>query len=210
GLLEVTQGNNFKLRVYPIPASGTKKVVLRINDTLSEQKGRLLYRVPIEYAAEVGIFSLDVKVATTASASVPAPRSASASFGTLEFVRTNDGFRAQAARNSFSGRGVLNVEIAPSSAPQTSTQSFEGKSYFHVDVPLASVEAPRVIPNAVSLVWDASGSGTTRDHARELALLDAYFKKMGHGDRQWQLARIARCTQPRGLRRRDQSRRVCR
>ncbi len=42
GLLEVTQGNNFKLRVYPIPAQGVKQVVLRVVETLSDAGGSSL------------------------------------------------------------------------------------------------------------------------------------------------------------------------
>ena len=32
------------------------------------------------------------------------------------------------------------------------------------------------------LVWDSSGSGAARDHVREFALLDAYFRRMRHGE----------------------------
>ncbi len=182
GLLEVTQGNNFKLRVYPIPASGTKRVVLRISETLSEHKGRIVYSVPIEYAERVGTFSVDVNVANAALIKMPAPTTTSIAFGALVFNRTNDGFRAQAQRTDFAGRGILNVEIAPSNSPQITTQVFDGRTYFHADVSLVSREAPRAIPNLISLIWDSSGSGATRDHARELALLDAYFQKMGNGE----------------------------
>ena len=182
GLLEVTQGNNFKLRVYPIPASGTKRVVLRISETLSEHKGRIVYRVPIEYAERVGTFSVDVNVATVTLAKMPTPTTTSDAFGPLDFNRTNDGFRAQAQRTDFAGRGILNVEIAASNSPQITTQVFDGGTYFHADVPIVSREAPRAIPNLISLIWDSSGSGATRDHARELALLDTYFRKMGNGE----------------------------
>ena len=178
GLLEVTQGNSFKLRVYPIPANGTKPVVLRINETLAEHQGRAVYRLPIEYAESVGAFSVDLNIA----GAVTAPSSSSHAFGVLAFTRVPGGFRAQAARNDFAGRGVLDIEIAASRNPQFTTQLFDGKTYFHVDVPVASREAPRAIPNFVSLVWDSSGSGATRDHGRELALLDAYFKKMVNGE----------------------------
>ena len=194
GLLEVTQGNNFKLRVYPIPASGTKRVVLRISETLSEHKGRIVYRVPIEYAERVGAFSVDVNVANAALIKMPAPTTTSAAFGSLVFNRSNDGFRAQAQRTDFAGRGILNVEIAPSNSPQVTTQVFDGKTYFHADIPLVSREAPRAIPNLVSLIWDSSGSGATRDHARELALLDAYFRKMGNGE--VRLTRIRDAAEP--------------
>ena len=177
-LLEVTQGNSFKLRVYPIPASGTKRVVLRINETLSERKDRIAYRMPVEYAETVGTFSLDLSVAGVAVA----PRVASQTFGPLPFNRSNNGYRALFTAKDFVGRGVLDVEIAANRNPQVSTQVFDGRMYFHADIPLASVEAPRTIPNLVGLIWDSSGSGAARDHGREFAMLDAYFKKMGNGE----------------------------
>ena len=177
-LLEVTQGNSFKLRVYPIPASGTKRVVLRINETLSERKGRIAYRMPVEYADTVGIFSIDVNVVGVAVA----PSIASNTFGPLHFNRSGNGFRAQFTRKDFVGRGVLDVEIVANRNPQVATQIFDGRMYFHADVPLASVEAPRAIPSLVDLIWDSSGSGAARDHGREFALNDAYFKKMGNGE----------------------------
>lgn len=38
---------------------------------------------------------------------------------------------------------------------------------------------PRARPQRIAIVWDASASGATRDHAREFALLDAYFRHLG-------------------------------
>ncbi len=190
GLLEITQGNNFKLRVYPIPAAGIKRVILRINETLSERNGRLVYRVPIEYAERVGTFSINVNVA---GASV-APLSASIALGAFTFSRTNNGFRAQATADDFAGRGVMDVEIAASRVPQITTQMFDGITYFHADVPLAMREAPRTIPNLISLIWDSSGSGSARDHGREFALLHAYFKKMGNGE--VRLTRVRNVAEP--------------
>ena len=180
GLLEVTQGNSFKLRVYPIPASGTKRVVLRINETLGEHKGKgsIVYRVPIEYAERIGTFSFDLEVAGVSTA----PTLVTSAFGPIAFNRTDNGFRTQVTRNDFAGRGVLEVEIASSRSPQITTQTFEGRTYFHADIRLASIEAPRAIPNLVSLVWDSSGSGAARDHGREFTLLDGYFRKMGNGE----------------------------
>ncbi len=178
GLLEVTQGNSFKLRVYPIPASGMKRVVLRISETLRERKSRIAYRVPVEYAERVGTFTLELTVTGVATT----PTVVSPAFGPLTFNRSNNGFRGQTTRNDFAGRGVLEVEIAAKRDPQVTTQLFEGRTYFHADVPLAAVEATRTIPNLVSLIWDSSGSGAARDHGREFALLDAYFRKMGNGE----------------------------
>jgi hypothetical protein len=39
-LLEVTQGNNYKLRVYPLPPQGTRRVVLNLSQTLGRRRAR--------------------------------------------------------------------------------------------------------------------------------------------------------------------------
>jgi hypothetical protein len=65
-LLEVTQGNNFKLRVYPIPANGTKRVVLRIAETLQARGGRSAYRIPLAFGARIGELGVNLLVASSA------------------------------------------------------------------------------------------------------------------------------------------------
>ena len=46
-LLEKTQGNNFKLRVYPINSMGTRTVELTYIEPLTHSNGELLYRLPL-------------------------------------------------------------------------------------------------------------------------------------------------------------------
>lgn len=77
---------------------------------------------------------------------------------------------------------MLDVKIAATRKPQVSTQIFDDRMYFNANVPLASMEAPRAIPNLVGLIGDCSGSGAARDHGREFALVDSYFKKIVKGE----------------------------
>ena len=49
-LLSVTQGNNYKLRVYPILPERDKIVVLRYAETLATRSGKQMYRLPLHYA----------------------------------------------------------------------------------------------------------------------------------------------------------------
>jgi Ca-activated chloride channel homolog len=46
-LLSATQGNNYKLRVYPILPQRDKVVVLRYAETLASRGGKPLYRLPL-------------------------------------------------------------------------------------------------------------------------------------------------------------------
>ena len=183
GLLEVTQGNNFKLRVYPIPAQGTKRVVLRVAETLNDRGPRgigSMYRLPLGFGDRIGNLSVDVRVAGTGGKPVASSRA----LGELAFAPEGDGYRLRINQSDFAANVAPTLDIATtiSAGPVTYTQVFEGRSYFIADIPLRSIETPRDIPIIAGLVWDSSGSGAARDHGREFALLDAYFKKMRNGE----------------------------
>jgi len=178
GLLEVTQGNNFKLRVYPIPAQGVKQVVLRIAETLGDAGGRSLYRVPLGFAERVGSFGVAVRV----DGGAQAPQIIRGVVGAAKFRREGDAWQLRESQTDFAGEGVLEIGMTLSRDAHIATQVFEGKTYFMADIPVTAKEAARSIPQITGLIWDSSGSGSSRDHGREFALLDAYFRKMRDGD----------------------------
>jgi hypothetical protein len=177
GLLQVTQGNNFKLRVYPIPAQGTRQVLIRYAETLNKRAGRLVYRLPLEYADTLDNFRLDLNVAGASGA----PVKSRGQLDELKFTPAANGYHAQVSREHYAGRGVLELDIPPVPGAQAYTQTFDAKTYFYAEMPVPAREALRALPHRVGLVWDSSGSGAARDHGREFALLDRYFRRMGNG-----------------------------
>ena len=178
GLLQVTQGNNFKLRVYPLPAQGTRQVLVRYAETLRQRGGRLVYRLPLDYADSLDSFRLDVDVAGTNSA----PLQSRGQLDGLDFKPAGSGYHAQVSRNRYAGRGLLEIDIAAAPGPHAYTQSFDAKTYFYADVPVPAREAARTLPRIAGIAWDSSGSGAARDHLREFALLDSYFRRMKNGE----------------------------
>ncbi len=192
GLLEATQGNNFKLRVYPIPANGSKRVVLRVAETLADRGGRSAYRLPLAFGARIGELSVDVRV----SGAAEKPLAQSPALPGLGFVAEGGAFRLKLQQQDFAAERAptLDVSLKTAGGPVIATQVFEGGTYFVADVPVKVETGPRHIPNVVGLVWDSSGSGAARDHNREFALLDAYFRRMGTGE--VRLTRIRHVAEP--------------
>ncbi|MEQ1772496.1 MAG: VIT domain-containing protein [Burkholderiales bacterium] len=178
-LLQVTAGNNYKLRVYPLPAQGTRRVMIRYAESLPVSGALRRYRLPLDYARDLAGFSLRVLVR--------APEHAPALAGTLPqglaFRTRGVDYDAEISRKDFAARGVLEVHVPVSVRPEVHTQSVGDKTYFVAEVParLSNTVLRNVTP-VVGIVWDASGSGATRDHVREFALLDTYFKRMGNGE----------------------------
>jgi len=195
GLLEATQGNNFKLRVYPIPAQGTKRVVIRIAENFTDIGGETIYQLPIGFAERVGVLEINVALNVNADATDKAPSIRRNGFGPVNLSKDllRNTYRLRESRRDFliahSSSATIEFAIphsANSTAPSVQTQIFEGKTYFVADVVIPSRDAvdkyAREAPKTVGIIWDSSGSGRDRDHAREFQLLDTYFKKMRDGE----------------------------
>jgi hypothetical protein len=61
GLLEATAGNQYKLRVYPIPAQGERRVSITVTETLPRVREGAMLRVPLTFASTVGHLTVQVR-----------------------------------------------------------------------------------------------------------------------------------------------------
>lgn len=175
GLLENTQGNNFKLRIYPIAAKGVRTVELRYSESLKRLDSNWLYTLPMAFGRKLKNFELGLK----ANGINKAPK-AIGSFSELEFKRHAKRFEALVTKNDFSPSGTLTLQIPASDKPQTYTQMFNGQNYFIAEIPVAGINQERPLASVLGLLWDSSGSGATRNHDLEFGLLDRYFRKAGN------------------------------
>lgn len=175
-LLETTQGNNFKLRVYPIPAQGIRRVQVRLAQTLDRAAGQWAYRLPVAWAQGAQDFDVRASVhGATTEPRLPADLSGAA------FTRAADGYELHLSRSALAG-GALQITGAADVAPHAFTAPFGADSYFYAEVPVAAKPVVRALPRTVGLLWDSSGSGATRRHDLEYAVLDRYFRAAGDID----------------------------
>ncbi|RZU47408.1 uncharacterized protein DUF2135 [Fluviicoccus keumensis] len=188
-LLEVTQGNNYKLRVYPLPANGTRRVVLEVVETLPVQGGQALYRLPLQFSGVLPELDFMLTVAGRTAAQVHGRDAAEG----LRFG-TSDGLLKAVlipGKTVADREFIVALDEPAERRPVVAMQEFNRQTYFYAEVPVADGEAllPRPAPRRIGLVWDASASGERRDHAKELALLDQLFRRWGDTEVQLVLAR---------------------
>jgi Ca-activated chloride channel family protein len=169
GLLELTQGNNFKLRVYPILPRATRTVEIKYTEILQKRGPNWVYRLPNIYADARNV-DLKVQVNDTT-----APLQ-----GALAFAARGLGFEAElagtsAARLPAEGIEVLTVAHAE---PRTYRQQLAGTTWFVTEVPVQPLRVPRAAPKVIGLLWDSSGSGAKRALDAEIAELDRYFNAL--------------------------------
>ena len=185
GLLEQTAGNHFRLRVYPIPARGTRQVRLTIDEALRREDGAWRLDVPVQLLADADHLSLAIHARGLSAA--PVQRG---TFDALRFERAKGGYTARyeslrerlPASPETRRLPPLGFRLPAVASPQAYVQAFDGDRFALVDLPLpVAHNKPRTLPSSVGLLWDASGSARKRDKQGEFALLDRYFKAMGDG-----------------------------
>lgn len=186
GLLEQTAGNQFRLRVYPIPAHGTRQVRLTIDEALRREGDAWRIDVPVQLLDQADGASLTIRAR--------GPRTAPAQVGNfdpLKFERARGGWTAKYdvlrehkpdCVDCLSRMRRLGLRLPVAAEAGAVVQTYDGERFALVDVPVALKHGRlRKLPTSVGLLWDASASARSRDRQGEFALLDRYFKAMGDG-----------------------------
>ncbi|WP_315388572.1 VIT domain-containing protein [uncultured Stenotrophomonas sp.] len=175
GLLEQTAGNQFRLRIYPIPALGTRRVVITLREALPVEAKGLRWTLPLQFAREAQSVQLNVDAA---GSGVPVANGRAPVALAL---------REGAWQAHWQGRGTalpaqLGWTLPLPRGVDAVRGTFDGEQYVMVQVPVPVQAQARALPRRVGLLWDASGSARHRDTAAELAVLDRYFASIGNGE----------------------------
>lgn len=177
-LLEATQGNNFKLRLYPIPANGERKVSVTLTERLPVGRdGKATLRLPV--AASERLKSFEFRLAVPGL--TPTQARVLQGLSGAAWQQDEEGLRLDFQRHDYQPAKLLEIALDLPTKPVTVVEEMDGQPYFYAELTSTKFgKALRSKPAQLALVWDASGSGATRDHGREFALLDAYFKNLGN------------------------------
>ncbi len=170
GLLERTEGNHYRARIYPIPANGSKRVIIGTLEDLSTQGNRPVFRLPLNHGT---VKSFSVRIQVRGSDSIPGVH---VTGNDLVFSDWRQDWVSEAAATNFKADGTVEVELPQASKPHAFTGQANGKTYFYVPLTIPSHSpSKRPAPSTISLVWDASGSAQQRDFDREFAFLESLF-----------------------------------
>lgn len=178
GLVEWTKGNNFKTRVFPIPARGTRTIRVSMVSEVETIGGRATYYLPLSFRKPVGKLSLRVEVVKAVARPVVArggPRG-------LSFSRWRDSFVTQASLKNAKLTQDLYITLPRNEQrPVRVERGPDGEVYFAIRHRRAlAMQGHKVkAPKRIALYWDASLSREKADHKSELALLDAYLQRLG-------------------------------
>ena len=170
GLAELTRGNVFRTRIYPIPARSRKRIAITIEQALQRINGKWQYRLPVPVTGKLDRYDVRVEA-------VGAPADKSKSAGALMLSDAKIAVRTQF---NVQPEAMIALDLpAERVANVYSTLAADSKDPFHYVV--AQIDAPSWVPDrgaapkSIAVYLDASRSGLKRDHQQEALFLRTLF-----------------------------------
>jgi tetratricopeptide (TPR) repeat protein len=184
GLVEWVQGNNFRTRVFPIPARGRRTVTVEyLSDLAAHETGgarEAIYELPLRYSTAIDELRLEVSVVRGEHA--PVVRSGLANFA---FAKWQDRYVAETIRRDVQPGDDLRIALpdVPRDAVVVETDP-RGDTFFVVDdFPGQPGTADRAdTAGTIAVAWDASFSRDEADRERDLRLLTTHLARLGRAE----------------------------
>jgi len=175
GLLEKVEGNNFRTRIYPLPANGSRTIIVGYEEELGFNKGNALwYHLPLDYNQSIEKFSLK----TTIYESVLKPELGEQPDGTFNFKANGNTYVAEINKSNYQPKNGLSINLPKrNDLPEVQMQKASSGYYFLVNVFPKQQSRPKQWANQIGLIWDTSLSGLQRDIKKEIELLGLIVEK---------------------------------
>ena len=171
-LVESVGGNSYRTRIYPIPANGGRRIRITFISEVDRVDGAPIFTLPMRFENKLSKVSLRVEVMDPAAA----PQVESTPFANMNFSRWENALLGERTLENIALPEDLRITVADKPAP-VQTERFGGENFFLVSatLPAVATAADFNAPKSVSVLWDASGSRASNDHAPELELLKQFF-----------------------------------
>ena len=175
-LLEKTIGNNFKTRIYPIPANGFKRIKITVQETLDTTKSKVQFRVP--FVSKVALKKLNLNVMLMARNNKPITN-----YEGFTFDKVAEGYSLKLEKNNAVIAKPITVELNSNGAKGVFVKTLGSQKYIYTslkqDQNLASLlnNSLRKPSNNIAIIWSDSYSNNSRNIEKDLRLLEGVLQK---------------------------------
>lgn len=167
-LLEKGTGNNYKARIYPIPANGYKRVLLAYEQDLILNIGGHYYNLPLNFINKLDEFKLEITVFDQKSM----PVVTNGQISGLDFSNWHKNYSTKVKKNNYTPNENLIIKIP---LPISTQKVITSENYFYIYKTFNPEKRLREQPKEITIYWDASLSMKNKDLEKELSILNKYF-----------------------------------
>ena len=193
GLVEKTSGNNFRTRIYPFPANGSRRVQITYQSELKSQAWAANMEAPEYYTyvfsalpkGRLDKFDFTITVLDQ-DATPHSWANNQDGMDSFSFAQMRGGRTASVSKTDIELTKPIQFSLESNSIVEKSSaykspvfiQTLGKDTYFYYSRTLAAFGQEKPLPKTIAVLWDVSSSGQKRDIDRELQLLKAYVKEL--------------------------------
>ena len=197
GLVEMTAGNNFKTRVYPLPAKGSRHVQLTYQSELKTAQeadsstraditdnSKLYYKYNALSSQKLDSFNFTITLLDENKTDSSSKIKSDIGGSVIDFSNMNSGYTANFSKKNYALTKPFTIALPKNDNSQNQkffTQNIGKDTYFYAAVPAYNSEQKsntalreKKLPQNLVVWWDISSSGEKRDLQKELSLLEFY------------------------------------
>jgi len=196
GIVEQVQGNNFRTRVHPIPAKGTRTIRVEYVSQAVEDGQTVSYKLPTQWApatAELTVAIESISKNPPTVAALPGLAFESQDGHHVARIAPDKAALAKEIVATLPAADLPRVVVERHVKPAVSAENLDAKAaeqfapapeYYFVatDLPApppATATATRAKPARIAIAWDASLSRGHADHAREFDVIKRHLAAPG-------------------------------
>lgn len=176
GLVEKTQGNNFKTRVYPLPPKGSRHVQITYEEeipvTLKNGKDNRNYVFPPIVKSKLDKITLNVNIYNQ-------NKKPEVSFGrgnVIDVSAWNSGYNLNFSRKNFEMKDSFVIDLPLTEEKSGLIAEDQGRNTcFYFYTPIETKTAKKAAVKNLGVFWDVSSSAENRNIEKELQLLKDYI-----------------------------------
>ena len=169
-LLQMSHGNYYSLNIYPVPAHGSRKVTMTIDQLMTGDTGRFNYVLPMNFSSVTESFKLNI------NAGEYMPVCNKGILNGLVFDHTGGNKKLDLERKNIQLNEDVSFSIPLRGSLSKTCASIEsGKAQFLLHYYPSIPKHYPLTPNAITVFWDASASSASRDIKKELDFLEQYI-----------------------------------
>lgn len=178
GLVEQTAGNNFKTRVYPLPAQGSRHIQISYQGELTEANKKSYYTFSALPPSALETFNF--KITVLDSKAKPELQEHDSAFFT--FNQMNAGYTASLSKKNYTLTKPITFELpeAEQNNAVVFTEDIGKDTYFYAykTIEAARAKVAKPLPKSIVIYYDISDSAQKRDREKEYTFLEAYIQKL--------------------------------
>lgn len=178
GLVELTAGNNFKTRVYPLPARGSRHVQITYEEVLPLSGTNRTY--VLQPLTDEVLNSFKFQISVYKLNNEPKIQSNSG-FGSFNFDSQNTGYNASFERKNFSFDQPISITLPEDDGLNNVFMQDIGRdTYFYFYTNMRAASRQKTLPRSLTVYYDVSSSMKNRNFKSEMELLRQYLYKLNN------------------------------